>query len=75
MPCSVPDHHHDPWPDSGIHTLHIESCETKCGWCDYETKAANNLRVVSRPKHKVDAASNMITSMRAVIRSILESHS
>lgn len=31
---------------TGTHVLMIEACETQCGWCDYETRGANNLRVV-----------------------------
>ncbi|KAF2821604.1 hypothetical protein CC86DRAFT_98410 [Ophiobolus disseminans] len=46
MPCS--SHSHKPWPSRGTHTLRIEACETRCGWCKYETKAANNLRVHAR---------------------------
>ncbi|KAH3909800.1 hypothetical protein HBI56_131310 [Parastagonospora nodorum] len=47
MPCSDLTHKHS-WPTSGSHTLRIESCETRCGWCKTTTTAANNLRVHAR---------------------------
>jgi hypothetical protein len=46
MPCDR-DHDHAPWPTTGQQDLVIAACETKCGWCDYRTEHANNLRVVS----------------------------
>jgi hypothetical protein len=49
MPCSKPNHTHI-WPTRG--ELFIEACERKCGWCDYKTGAANNLRVVSRVRNE-----------------------
>jgi hypothetical protein len=48
MPCGNRVHEHPPWPQQGTHQFVIEACENHCGWCDYRTKSANNLRVVSR---------------------------
>ncbi|KAK0726078.1 hypothetical protein B0H67DRAFT_146604 [Lasiosphaeris hirsuta] len=48
MPCATKDHVHPPWPKEGTHQLHIEACETYCGWCDYHTSHANNLRAHAR---------------------------
>jgi hypothetical protein len=47
MPCGNRDHEHPPWPHEGAHEFAIEACENHCGWCGYQTKSANNLRVVS----------------------------
>jgi hypothetical protein len=47
MPCGHRDHEHPPWPQQGTHQFVIEACENHCGWCNYRTKSANNLRVVS----------------------------
>ncbi len=46
MPCDNRDHEHPRWPMEGAVQFVIEACETQCGWCMYETKNANNLRVV-----------------------------
>lgn len=45
MPCGNPNHEHPAWPQQGQHELLIEACENHCGWCEYKTKSANNLRV------------------------------
>jgi hypothetical protein len=39
IPC-LKDHHHMPWPTSGLHEQRIEQCETQCGWCRYKTVSA-----------------------------------
>ncbi|KAH7077421.1 hypothetical protein FB567DRAFT_149643 [Paraphoma chrysanthemicola] len=61
MPC--PAHDHRPWPRSGTHVLRIEACETQCGWCGRESKAANNLRAHARchVKNPNNAALSKIT--------------
>ncbi|KAN0090288.1 hypothetical protein V8E51_018867 [Hyaloscypha variabilis] len=45
MPCGNSGHEHPPWPEQGAHEFIIEACENHCGWCDYQTKSSNNLRV------------------------------
>ncbi|KAE9366071.1 hypothetical protein N431DRAFT_562722, partial [Stipitochalara longipes BDJ] len=45
MPCINRGHAHPLWPGEGMHEFIIEACENHCGWCDYQTKSANNLRV------------------------------
>lgn len=48
MPCGNLDHEHPPWPQQGAQEFVIEACENHCGWCKYQTKTANNLRIHAR---------------------------